>query len=60
MSRLGDIFDGVRKAILIEHRVTELAVHLKELDTRERDTRERLIRLEGVIAGAQATARRLR
>ena len=51
---------GVRKGILIEHRVTELATKIAELDTRERDTRERLIRLEGVIAGAQATARRLR
>lgn len=62
MSRLGDVIEGVKRAILIEHRVTELATTLKELDARERDTRDRLIRLEGIVAGAQAAkgARRLR
>jgi len=59
MSRVGDILDGIRKAILIEHRVTELATALKDVDQRERDTRDRVIRLEGIIAGAQAAAKRL-
>ncbi len=62
MSRLGDIMDGVRKAVLIEHRVTELATTLRDVDRRERDTRDRVLRLEGIVAGAQAQAasRRLR
>jgi len=60
MSRLGDLLDGIRKAILIEHRVTELATAMKELDARERDTRDRMIRLEGIIAGAQVAAKQLR
>ncbi len=62
MSRLGDIMDGVRKAVLIEQRITELATTLRDVDRRERDTRDRVLRLEGIVAGAQAQAasRRLR
>lgn len=53
---IAEILQGVRKAILIEYRVTELAERLKELDRREAETRERLTRVEGIIAGAQMRA----
>ena len=56
MSSIGEILAGVRKAILIEYRVTELAERVKELDRREGETRERLTHLEGIIAGAQMRA----
>lgn len=61
MSSFSDILAGIRKAILIGYRVTELAERLKELDRREMDTRERVTRMEGLIAGAQmrASARRV-
>ena len=60
MSSISDIIEGVRKAILIEHRVNELAASVKDIDARERDTRDRVARLEGMIAGAQISAKRLR
>lgn len=56
MSAVSDLLAALRQAVLIEHRVTELAERVKELDRREMDTRERLIRMEGIIAAAQTRA----
>ncbi|KPF79242.1 hypothetical protein IP88_02275 [alpha proteobacterium AAP81b] len=59
MSGISDLLAALRQAVLIEHRVTDLAERLKDLDRRELDTRERLIRVETIIATAQARARRI-
>ena len=60
MTSLGDILNGIRKVMLMEHRLNEVQADLKDLDARERDTRDRLIRLEGILQGAQAATKRLR
>jgi hypothetical protein len=49
VSAFGDIMAGIRQVVTLEYRVTELSAEVKELKLREADTRERLIRLEGII-----------
>ena len=60
MTSLGDILNGLRKVMLMEHRLNEMQADMKALDLRERDTRDRLLRIEGILQGAQAATRRLR
>lgn|GEM_PF-4372357 len=60
MSSIGEVLAGVRKAILFDHRLTELAIKVEAIDLRERDTRDRLLRIEGMLQGAQAATKRLR
>lgn len=49
MSVFGDAMAAIRLVMTLEYRVTELAGEVKALKAREADTRERLIRLEGII-----------
>lgn len=62
MSALGDLFAGLRQVLTLDHRVAELARQVADLQRREEDTRERLIRLETIIDEARraGAARRLR
>lgn len=60
MSSIGEVLAGVRKAILVDHRLAELAIKMDAIDLRERDTRDRVMRLEGILQGAQAATKRLR
>lgn len=56
MSRLGDVIAGLKQVLLIEHRIDELTKRVVAIDERETNTRERLIRIEGMIEGARAAA----
>ena len=49
MSVLSDIMAGIRQVMTMEHRLNQLDADVKVLAAREADTRERLIRLEGII-----------
>lgn len=49
MSLFADAMAAVRQVMTLEHRVGELTAEVMTLKTREADTRERLIRLEGII-----------
>ena len=60
MTSLGDILNGIRKVMLIEHRLNEMQAELKETNLIARDTRDRVMRLEGILQGAQAATKRLR
>jgi len=60
VSSIGEVLAGVRKAILVDHRLAELAIKMDAIDLRERDTRDRVMRLEGILQGAQAATKRLR
>lgn len=57
MSIFGDVMASVRKAVLIDHRLDELSSKVEALSRREAETRERLIYIEGVLAGAGAPIR---
>ena len=61
MSTFGDLIAGLRKAILIDDRVERLAREVRDLSDRERETRERLIYIEGILStvGARTDRRRL-
>jgi cell division protein FtsB len=50
------IWAGLKSVIQLEADVARLTARVEQLDARERETRERLIYLEGVIAGARARA----
>jgi len=58
MSVVGDIFDGLRKAIAVGDDVSRLTKDMSELNVRERELRERVAYIEGVIAGAQGRTAR--
>ena len=56
MAALGDIVAGIRKVILLEHRVETLTSEVLRLSAAHEETRERLIRLEVIIDEARRTA----
>ncbi len=56
MSTFDTIWSGLRSVIQLEGDVARLTARLEQVDARERETRERLIYLEGVIAGARSRA----
>jgi hypothetical protein len=56
MSYFDKIWSGLKSVIQLEADVARLTARLEQVDARERETRERLIFLEGVIAGARARA----
>ena len=56
MSYFDKIWNGLKSVIQLEGDVARLTARLEAVDARERETRERLIYLEGVIAGARQRA----
>lgn len=60
MSFFGDFADGVKALILLKDDVVRLKDQVRDLDANQRETRDRLIFLEGVIAGAQAQSTKAR
>ena len=56
MSTFDRIWSGLRSIVQMEADLARLSVHIAQIDNRERETRERLIYLEGVIAGARTRA----
>ena len=60
MSFFSDFADGVKALILLKDDVARLKEQVREVDANERETRDRLVVLEGVIAGAQGRAARSR
>ena len=56
MSYFDRIWSGLKSVIQLESDVARLTAKLEQVDARERETRERLIYLEGVIAGARTRA----
>jgi len=56
MSYFDRIWSGLKAVMQIEGDVARLTAKVEQLDARERETRERLIYLEGLIAGARAQA----
>jgi len=56
VSVLGDIVAGIRKVVLLEHRVETLTSEVERLSAAHAGTRERLIRLEVIIEEALRAA----
>lgn len=56
MSTFDRIWNGLKSVVQLESDVARLTAKVEVLDARERETRERLIYLEGVIAGARERA----
>jgi chaperonin cofactor prefoldin len=56
MSGFDRIWNGLKSVVQLESDVARLTAKVEVLDSRERETRERLIYLEGVIAGARERA----
>jgi hypothetical protein len=56
MSPFDRIWNGLKSVIQLEGDVARLTAKVEALDVRERETRERLIYLEGVIAVAHERA----
>lgn len=56
MSSFDRIWNGLKAVMQIEGDVARLTAKVEQFDARERETRERLIYLEGLIAGARAQA----
>jgi len=52
MTWMGDLLDAVGKVIKLEDRVTRLDDSVGALTDKLSDTRDRVIRLEGLIEGA--------
>jgi len=52
MTWMGDLLDAVGKVIKLEDRVTRLDSSVGALTDKLSDTRDRVIRLEGLIEGA--------
>ena len=52
MTWMGDLLDAVGKVIKLEDRVTRLDESVGMLTDKLSDTRDRVIRLEGLIEGA--------
>jgi hypothetical protein len=57
MSWTGDVLGAVKRVVLIEERVTRLDAGVDGLTAKLSDTRDRVIRLEGLIEGAVRTYR---
>ncbi|UAJ08853.1 hypothetical protein [Polymorphobacter megasporae] len=55
MTWMGDLLDAVGKVIKLDDRVTRLDASVKSLTGKVSDTRDRVIRLEGLIEGALRT-----
>ena len=53
MIALDRIWSAFRAVLALESDVRRLTERLAEVDERERETRERLVYLEGLIAGAR-------
>lgn len=49
MTTLGDVLKGIRETIVLNDRVEQLAKKVDQLETRERDHAERLVRLETFV-----------
>jgi chaperonin cofactor prefoldin len=58
MGTLGDVLAGVRRVVLLEHRVETLTAEVERLAKAHMETRERLIRLEVIIDEARRTSAR--
>jgi hypothetical protein len=56
MTYFDRIWNGLKAVVQLEGDVARLTTQVAQLDARERETRERLVYLEGVIAGARAQA----
>jgi hypothetical protein len=56
VSYFDKIWNGLKSVIQLEADVAWLTARIEQIDARERETRERLVYLEGVIAGARARA----
>lgn len=56
MSLYGDAISAMRRVVLIDERVVRATDNLRELSGDVRDLRERVSRLEGMIAGLTAGA----
>jgi hypothetical protein len=56
VSYFDKIWNGLKSVIQLEADVARLTARIEQIDARERETRERLVYLEGVIAGARARA----
>ena len=56
MSSFDRTWSGLRSVIQLEADVARLTARLEAVDARERETRERLIYLEGLIARARTRA----
>lgn len=56
MSTLSSVWSAFRAVLDLESRVKRMSEQLAQVDERERETRERVVYLEGVIAGAAARA----
>ena len=52
MSWATEVLSAVRRVVLLEDRVARLDAGVEKLTARVSDTRDRLIRLEGLIEGA--------
>ena len=57
MNTPGKLWTAFRAVLDLEGDVRRLTQKLADVDARERETRERLVYLEGVVAGASAAAR---
>jgi len=53
VSMLGEMVAGIRKVILLEHRVATLTAEVERLSGAHAETRERLVRLEVFIEEAR-------
>ncbi len=49
MTALGDVLKGIRETIVLNDRVEQLAKKVDQMETRERDHAERLVRLETFV-----------
>ncbi len=49
MTTLGDVLKGIRETIVLNDRVEQLAKKVDQLEARERDHGERLVRLETFV-----------
>ena len=57
MSWVSDLLAGVKQVVLLEDRVARLDTSVQALTDKVSDTRDRVIRLEGLIEGAIRTRR---
>ena len=49
MTTLGDVLKGIRETIVLSERVEQLTKKVDQMDARERDLIERLVRLETFV-----------
>lgn len=57
MSWTGDLLSAVKRVVLLEDRIARLDFSVEALAAKVLDTRDRVIRLEGLIEGAVRTYR---